>query len=169
MKTKLYIVCLSVFALALSGCSLLPSGANRRGSASSEEVNNTSKSSNPVRPSSSSGNLSASSQSSVNRSSTSEPSNQEQSSISECTKHEWGDWEVIFEPTCEENGFKTRTCSVCGKVDYETITPLGHNFKAAKEIDDHVFIRTCSRCGYQEDVSDQYHYIYWEGFNLKPS
>ena len=43
--------------------------------------------------------------------------------------HDYGDWIVTLEPTCESAGEKTRTCSgCCEKAEVETIPALGHTY-----------------------------------------
>ena len=39
------------------------------------------------------------------------------------TPHEWSDWTIV-KPTLEEKGSRTRTCSVCGKVETKEIPKL---------------------------------------------
>ena len=48
--------------------------------------------------------------------------------------HEWGEWEegddAELEPTCEEDGIGTITCTLCGAEDTEGVIPaLGHDFQ----------------------------------------
>ncbi len=40
----------------------------------------------------------------------------------------FGDWVTDSEPTCDEDGSKSRTCSVCGEVETEVIPALGHSY-----------------------------------------
>ena len=47
-----------------------------------------------------------------------------------CIGHKFGDWTVVKEATCTEDGSRTRTCSVCGAVETETIKALGHSLTA---------------------------------------
>ena len=43
--------------------------------------------------------------------------------------HQWEEWAVINAPTCEETGYGTRICSLCGmEDDNRTIPALGHNW-----------------------------------------
>ena len=42
-------------------------------------------------------------------------------------EHSFGEWTVVKEPTCAEEGKKERTCS-CGKKETETIPKVGHNY-----------------------------------------
>ena len=45
-------------------------------------------------------------------------------------EHVWGDWQTSEEATCTEAGTKTRTCSVCGETENETIPANGHHWDA---------------------------------------
>ena len=42
--------------------------------------------------------------------------------------HTWGDWTVVTEPGCEQEGKQTCTCSACGEEKSETIPSTGHDF-----------------------------------------
>ncbi|MBQ7913373.1 MAG: hypothetical protein IJ308_08105 [Clostridia bacterium] len=48
----------------------------------------------------------------------------------------YGSWETTKKATCTTAGEKTRTCTVCGKVETETISALGHTTDSG----------TCTRC-----------------------
>lgn len=43
------------------------------------------------------------------------------------TAHNFGDWEIVKEPTCTEEGLRERTCSVCGDKESEKIA-TEHSF-----------------------------------------
>ena len=43
-----------------------------------------------------------------------------------CKNHTWGDW-VVHEGTCTSPTTRTRTCSVCGATETETISSSGHD------------------------------------------
>lgn len=51
--------------------------------------------------------------------------------------HEYGDWNYDHDATCEDSGYRQRTCTKCGYVDSETISEYGHKFENGK----------CKRCG----------------------
>ena len=57
----------------------------------------------------------------------------------------FGEWEVIKEATCTENGVKQRTCIVDGYVDKASIPATGH-----KEIVDYGVEPTCTKSGLTE-------------------
>ncbi len=42
--------------------------------------------------------------------------------------HDWSEWETTAEPTCEEDGGRTRICSICELEETEIIEKLGHDW-----------------------------------------
>ena len=48
--------------------------------------------------------------------------------ILECKVHKFGDWKTTKPATCTATGTKTRTCSVCGKVETATIAKTAHKY-----------------------------------------
>ncbi|MBQ4565844.1 MAG: leucine-rich repeat protein, partial [Oscillospiraceae bacterium] len=42
--------------------------------------------------------------------------------------HTWDEGVVTTQPTCEEPGVKTFTCTLCGAVDTEAVPPTGHSY-----------------------------------------
>ena len=48
--------------------------------------------------------------------------------ILECKVHKFGDWKTTKPATCTATGTKTRTCSVCGKVETQTIAKTAHKY-----------------------------------------
>lgn len=65
------------------------------------------------------------------------------------TGHTWGDWVVITEPTCTEEGEKQHTCSVCGTSESQALPALGHDIEgvAWTTTDANVHYKICKRCG----------------------
>ena len=63
----------------------------------------------------------------------------------ECTTHTFGDWVITEEPTCTTTGTQIRTCSVCKKVETQTIEALGHT-----EVIDKAVAATCTKTGLTE-------------------
>ena len=57
----------------------------------------------------------------------------------------FGEWEVIKEATCTENGIKQRVCDIDGYVDTASIPATGH-----KEIVDYAVEPTCTKSGLTE-------------------
>jgi len=74
----------------------------------------------------------------------------------EFCKHDWGKWKVTKEPTCTEKGSRTRTCTLCGAKDKESIKATGHSWgkwKVTKEATcakKGERTRTCEVCGKKE-------------------
>ncbi|MCD7828785.1 MAG: amidase domain-containing protein [Clostridiales bacterium] len=66
--------------------------------------------------------------------------------------HDLGEWEVVTEPTCTEEGLMIAPCSRCDYSEEETIDPLGHSF--AEEViestcvEGGLTVHTCTVCGY---------------------
>ncbi|HNX13926.1 MAG TPA: hypothetical protein PK854_01995 [Oscillospiraceae bacterium] len=66
--------------------------------------------------------------------------------------HAYSEWKIKTEPTCTENGVKTRTCE-CGDKQQEVISALGHTFSewavktAANETAEGQEERSCIKCG----------------------
>ena len=48
--------------------------------------------------------------------------------ISATGDHKFGDWKTTKVATCKATGTKTRTCSVCGKVETQTIAKTAHKY-----------------------------------------
>ena len=71
-------------------------------------------------------------------------------------EHIFGDYTVTKEPTCTEQGEKTRTCSVCGYSETTEVPATGHTlgeYNITKEptcTEQGEKTRTCSVCGYSE-------------------
>lgn len=55
-------------------------------------------------------------------------------------EHQFGEWAVIDEPTCNHEGTRSRTCSVCGFEEREPMATVAHTFVDGK----------CSVCGLEE-------------------
>ena len=73
-------------------------------------------------------------------------------------KHEWEDWEITKNPTCTEQGEKTRECDDCDKVETEKIDALGHAYEdqssVATEFEAAKTWKKCSRCGHETEKQD---------------
>ncbi len=74
--------------------------------------------------------------------------------------HIFGDWTTTEAATCTAEGTQTRTCSVCNKVETQTIAALGHNYSTAWTTDKAATCGTagskshhCTRCGDKKDVT----------------
>ena len=47
------------------------------------------------------------------------------------TGHSYGDWTIIKEATCTEEGLKQRTCTVCSTMEEEIIPMTEHDWESA--------------------------------------
>ena len=61
------------------------------------------------------------------------------------TQHTFGEWKTAKAATCTETGTQTRTCSVCGEVETQTIKALGHTVVVDKAV-----AATCTKTGLTE-------------------
>lgn len=72
--------------------------------------------------------------------------------LREALTHKWGEWTVVTEPTCEEDGLKTRTCQCGEKTQEEIIPALGHDFDAVVTeptcMAGGYTTHTCANCGH---------------------
>ena len=76
--------------------------------------------------------------------------------------HDWCDWIVDKEPTCAADGCRYRMCDLCGEVEEETISALGHDFVFQKHVEAVKGVTggdsyVCSRCG-EEDFRNPVYY-----------
>lgn len=67
-----------------------------------------------------------------------------------CEKHNFSPWTII-EASCETDGSKTRSCSICGETEKQILPKLGHTYemtvtKEATEEKEGERTYTCSRC-----------------------
>ncbi len=68
-------------------------------------------------------------------------------------EHEWSEWTVTREASCEKEGSRTRKCASCGQTEKETLLATGHDVqawtvtKAPDCIHDGKREGICSRCG----------------------
>ena len=65
--------------------------------------------------------------------------------------HSFGEWTIVSEPTCIEEGLRERVCA-CGEKESEEIEALGHDYKGEVTIEplcttDGEMAYICSRCG----------------------
>ena len=68
--------------------------------------------------------------------------------------HSYGNWTVTEAATCTASGSQTRTCSVCGEIEAQSIAATGHSYQAV------VTAPTCNATGYTtftcSDCGDSY-------------
>lgn len=77
----------------------------------------------------------------------------------DCTdgNHTFGDWTETA-PTCTEKGFRTRTCTVCGRSEFVATTPAaGHRSGSGYEMSDTSHWFPCAICGvHLKEAKHQY-------------
>ena len=73
--------------------------------------------------------------------------------------HIFSDFTVTAQPTCEEAGVKSRSCSRCGHIENQTVAAKGHDFEDAWTIDKEAtdtaagsMSRHCKNCSKATDV-----------------
>ena len=66
--------------------------------------------------------------------------------VTECTKHTWGEKEVIKPATCTEDGQSQRTCTVCGAKEEPKTIKAGHTWGDWTKLSD----STCTVAGKDE-------------------
>ena len=66
-------------------------------------------------------------------------------------QHQYDFGDMTLAPTCTSIGYDTRTCSLCGDVQYEFTKAIGHNYTNPVDIintcEQHWVSKTCSVCG----------------------
>lgn len=67
--------------------------------------------------------------------------------------HVWGEW-TETPATCTEDGFRTRTCSLCHEVETQTLSALGHDYQTV------VTAPTCTEQGYTTHTCSRCHDSY---------
>ena len=63
--------------------------------------------------------------------------------------HNFGEWEVVIEPTCTEEGLRERACA-CGEKESEEIEALGH--MAGETVKENEVAATCTEQGSYDEV-----------------
>ena len=73
--------------------------------------------------------------------------------------HKFSDFSFEVKPTCTNGGLKSRSCSLCGHTQSETVEPLGHDFEDFWTVDrkatadmSGILSRHCKRCDSKTDV-----------------
>ena len=87
------------------------------------------------------------------------------------TGHNYGAWNTVLNPTCEDMGKEERTCSTCNTKEENSLSALGHEwlewqeFKKPDCTSDGKNIRDCSRCSdkdYQTVSAKGHQFGDWE-------
>ena len=60
----------------------------------------------------------------------------------ECN-HEYGEWTITSQPTCESDGIRTRSCTKCQLPVHESAPALGHDY----EVTEIIVAATCEEEG----------------------
>lgn len=63
--------------------------------------------------------------------------------------HSYGEWQVINETTCTDDGEYYRECFVCHHIENKTIEATGHTF-TDWQIENAEHVRTCTSCGLEQ-------------------
>lgn len=72
------------------------------------------------------------------------------------TGHNFSDWQIKSQPTCNKDGVKYKKCSICGKTEQQIIKRTGHSFSGWKQITKADCThhgeenKTCSVCGFKD-------------------
>ena len=80
--------------------------------------------------------------------------------VNEGCTHSFSSWTVTEAATCTKGGVQTRSCTLCGEIQSETIAALGHSYEASVTKPDCVnqgnTTYICRTCGdtYQADLTD---------------
>ena len=61
--------------------------------------------------------------------------------------HTYGEWEIIKEAACTEDGTEERECSVCHATEQQAVPSAGHAFSADWSYDDTEHWHACQNCG----------------------
>lgn len=76
--------------------------------------------------------------------------------------HTYGDYKVVTQPSCVENGIRARACTVCGHTESEEIEAVGHSFESQWTVDrpatadlQGIMSRHCENC---EAVADKVYF-----------
>ena len=76
----------------------------------------------------------------------------------ECEHSYPDEWTTEIEATCESVGVRCKSCTLCGKTEYEFISATPHDMVYVKDITlsctDHVMLESCSGCGHAKVTRD---------------
>ena len=61
--------------------------------------------------------------------------------------HDWGEWAIVDEPTCTEEGLRQRACRTCGETESESIPANGHT-----PITEEGIAPTCTESGWTDHI-----------------
>lgn len=82
-----------------------------------------------------------------------EHSTQEEKTVTLTIDHTWNDWTIAKEPTCQEEGQESRTCTLCGETETRPVPKTEHQYEARVVeplcTEKGYTIYTCTVCGEQ--------------------
>ena len=84
------------------------------------------------------------------------PDNTDSGQSSTTHQHTWGEWNTVQDATCENKGYKTKTCSGCSKTEREDIDAKGHSFSEWETVTESTCTvegqkkRVCPSCNTEE-------------------
>lgn len=64
-----------------------------------------------------------------------------------CQVCSFGEWEVVKEATCNEQGQRIRLCTVCGSIQTEMLVATNHGLKEYHSVDTQTHSAVCEHCG----------------------
>jgi len=73
------------------------------------------------------------------------------------TAHGWDEGAITLQPSCTEAGNRTYTCSACGAMKTEPLSPTGHSYRYAELNITHHSV-TCHNCNLSEEAPHSYVY-----------
>ena len=85
--------------------------------------------------------------------------------------HIYQDWQTVLSPSCTSIGYNTRSCSLCGDLDYQFTQALGHTYENPTYVigtpcQPSWINKTCTTCGdtilIEEPASEEHSYSDWE-------
>jgi hypothetical protein len=65
--------------------------------------------------------------------------------VQDCT-HQWSEWMIDLEPTCQKEGERRRYCESCGEEEHKQIKKASHQWKYTSIGSTNLHKRTCSVC-----------------------
>ena len=79
--------------------------------------------------------------------------------------HRYSAWKTDMHATCDQDGYRSRSCGLCGDVQTEVIPAMGHSYDAVTLPDNCQSYpgsrHTCSVCGHSYDVYADHLYSDW--------
>lgn len=73
--------------------------------------------------------------------------------------HTYGDWQIVTQPTCTENGLQVRQCTDCAHTEEQALQPTGHSYgdwyvyREATATEEGEKRRDCNNCDHYESLN----------------